>query len=77
MPDTNIGTVSQYNQLETTISNQRALAISGGNGLPGLFSAKREKFDLVLHGRLIKTFSDWPARMDYQKKNKHSFTNQQ
>ena len=68
LPDANIGTIRQYNPLETTISNQKALAVSGGDGLPGLFSAKREKFDLVLHARLMKTFPDWPARMDYQKK---------
>ena len=73
LPDANIGTVRQYNPLETTISNQKALAVSGGDGLPALFSAKREKFDLVLHARLMKTFPDWPARMDYQKKQEEFY----
>ena len=59
--------------LETTISNQKALAVFGGDSLPGLFSAKREKFDLVLHARLMKTFPDWPARMDYQKKQEEFY----
>ena len=37
LPDANIDTVIQYNPLETTISNQKALAVSGGDGLPALF----------------------------------------
>lgn len=73
LPDANIGTVRQYNTLETTISNQKALAVSGGDGLLGLFSAKREKFDLVLHVRLMETFPDWPARMDFQKKQEEFY----
>ena len=32
LPDANIGTVRQYNPLETTISNQKALMVSGGDG---------------------------------------------
>ena len=33
----------------------------------------REKFDLVLHVKLMKTFPDWPARMDYQKKQEEFY----
>lgn len=66
LPDQNIVTVRQYNKLEIRIPNQKALVISGSDGLLILFSAKRKKFDLVLHVRLMKTFLDWLARMNYQ-----------
>ena len=69
LPDYDMSTVRDYNGLETTISNQKLLEISGG----GFFRAKREKFDLVLHARLMKTFPDWPARMDYQKKQEEFY----
>ena len=52
-------------QVERIFANPKALRISGGDGFPIRFSAKREKFDLVLHARLMKTFTDWEARMDY------------
>ena len=55
-----------YNQLETTTSPQTIL-VAGGDGFTTLFSAKKEKFDLVLHVKLMQTFPDWPARMNYQK----------
>ena len=73
LPDTNIGAVREYNKIETTISSQKALEVSRGDGLRGLFSAKREKFDLVLHVKLMKTFPDWPARMEYQKKQEEFY----
>jgi hypothetical protein len=66
LPDENI--VRQDPQVETSLPTQKALGISGGDGLLIWFSAKREKFDLVLHARLMKTFPDWEARMNYQKK---------
>ena len=59
--------------VERCFSNQKALGISGGDGLPIWFSAKREKFDLVLHARLMKTFPDWEARMNYQKKQEEFY----
>src|SRR6056300_79597 len=42
LPDANIGTVRQYNPLETTISNQKALAVSGGDGFTNLSSPRSE-----------------------------------
>src|SRR6056300_794631 len=41
LPDANIGTVRQYNPLETTISNQKALAVSGGDGFTNPYSSDR------------------------------------
>ena len=76
LTDVNIDTVREYNPLEIIILNKKTLEVSSKACLPGLLSAKREKFDLVLHARIMKTFPNWPARMDYQK-NKKSFTNRQ
>jgi hypothetical protein len=73
LPDENIVTVRQYNPLETTIPNQTVLTISGGDGLPRLFSAKSEKFDLAFHRRLEQHFPDWEERMNYQKKQEEFY----
>lgn len=74
----------QRTQPLTVIEKNTAsiLAInSGGDGSkrnfgsfvlqPGL--GKRKKFDLVLHTRLMKTFPDWEARMNYQKKQEEFY----
>ncbi len=67
LPDPNIVTVRAYNPLETTIPHQKALLIAGGEGFINPSSPNREKFDIVLHVKLMKTFPDWPARINYQK----------
>lgn len=70
-----IVTQDYQSQLERTVASQQALAISGGDGdgLPIWFSGKRKKFDLVLHTRLMKTFPDSEAQMNYQKKQKELY----
>lgn len=60
-------TVKENNRLETTIPHQETILIAGRKGFPPLFSAKREKFDIILHAKLMATFPDWPARMNYQR----------
>lgn len=68
LPDETIVSAKPDPPVERIFGTTKALGISGGDGFPIRFSAKREKFDLVLHARLMKTFPDWEARMDYQKK---------
>lgn len=38
-----------------------------------LISGKIKKFDLVFHTRLMQTFPDWEARMNYQKKQEELY----
>ncbi len=68
LPDETILVSRPNTQVERILATEKALGISGGDLSPIRFSAKREKFNLVLHARLMKTFPDWEARMDYQKK---------
>lgn len=74
----------QRTQPLTVIEKNTAaiLAInSGGEGSKRKFGSfvlqtglgKRKKFDLVLHTRLMKTFPDWEARMNYQKKQEEFY----
>lgn len=72
LPQENI--VIQNHQIKKSLPNQKALRICGGDNSAIWFSAKREKFYIVLHARLMKTFPDWKAQMNYQK-NKKSFIN--
>jgi hypothetical protein len=66
LPNENI--VDIKTPVERNFNIQKALLISGGDSFPLPFSTKRKKIDLVLHARLMKTFPDWKARMNYQKK---------
>ena len=56
------------NLLEITISNQKALRISGGDASTNSYLSKGEDFDLLLHIRLMRTFPDRQDRIKYQKK---------
>ena len=67
-------TVSSLNDMNDSYlmqpNSQPRIEISSALRVPpgGRQESKRKKFDLVLHARLMKTFPDWPARMDSQKK---------
>lgn len=59
---------AQTNVAPKELLGSVALGICGGELGLHRFSGKRQKFDPVLHARLMKTFPDWKGRMDYQKK---------
>ena len=73
LPDSNIDTFREYTPVEKTIPNHKVLLIASGDAFPTLFSAKKEKLDIVLHIKLMKIFPDWPARINYQKKQEEFY----
>ena len=72
-------TVSSLNDMNDSYlmqpNSQPRIEISSALRVPpgGRQESKRKKFDLVLHARLMKTFPDWEARMNYQKKQEEFY----
>lgn len=59
LPDANIGTVRQYNPLETTILNQKALVVSGGDGFINPYSSERGSTPQGAYDRGEDRFQDY------------------